>query len=188
MPTKENVSAGKPKITGAIYRAPLGTTLPTTATETLNEAFKSMGYVSADGVVNSSKFSTGVIRAWGGDVVLVTQNEFNDTFKFTMIEALNKDVVSSVRGSANVSGSLTDGIAVEVNADLQEEAAWVIDMILRGRVAERMVIPDGMISDMDDITYKDDSAIGYGVTLTGIPDSNGNTHYEYIKGPSSATT
>ena len=185
---KNYISAGKPKINGAIYRAPLGTPLPTTATETLTPGFVAMGYASADGTVNSSKASTGVIRAWGGDAVLMTQNEFNDTMKFTLIEALNKEVVSAVRGSTNVTGSLADGIAVEVNADLQEEAVWVIDMILRGNVAERIVIPDAVISDMDDITYKDDSAIGYGVTLTCMPDSDGNTHYEYIKGPSSSTT
>ena len=187
MPNKANVSAGKPKITGAIYRAPLGTSLPVTASETLATAFVGMGYVSEDGVVNSSKDSSGVIRAWGGDAVLLTHKDFTDTFKFTMIESLNKDVISAVRGSANVTGNLTDGIAVAVNGNVHEEAVWVIDMILHGNVAERIVIPDGEISDMDDITYKDDDVIAYGVTLTGMPDSSGNPHYEYIKGPSTGT-
>ena len=39
MSTVTNVSVGKPKIGGAIFRAPLGTTLPTTADATLNSAF-----------------------------------------------------------------------------------------------------------------------------------------------------
>ena len=188
MPNKANVSAGKPKITGAIYRAPLGTTLPTTATETLNEAFKPMGYVSSDGLTNANNASTSNIRAWGGDVVLVVESEKNDTLAFTLLEVLSKDVLSAVHGSANVTGSLSDGIAVEVNADVQEEAIWVIDMILRGNVAKRIVAPDAVISAMADVVYKDDSAIGYGVTLTCLPDSDGNTHYEYIKGPSTPTT
>ena len=185
---KANVSAGKPKITGAIYRAPLGTTLPTTATETLAAAFKAMGYVSADGLTNANNASTSNIRAWGGDVVLVVESEKNDTLAFTLLEVLSKDVLAAVHGGANVTGSLSDGIAVEVNADVQEEAIWVIDMILRGNVAKRIVAPDAVISAMADVVYKDDSAIGYGVTLTCLPDSDGNTHYEYIKAASTPTT
>ena len=69
------VTAGKPKITGAVYRAPLGTTLPTTATETLNSAFKELGYVSDAGVVNSNSPSNTAIKAWGGDTVFDIQTE-----------------------------------------------------------------------------------------------------------------
>ena len=40
---------------------------------------------------------------------------------------------------------------------------------------------------MADVVYKDDTAIGYGVTLTCMPDASENTHYEYIKGPQTGT-
>ena len=32
------------------------------------------------------------------------------------------------------------------------------------------------------IVYKDDDAIGYETTLSAVPDAEGQTHYEYIKG------
>lgn len=179
---KRKVSAGKPKINGAIWRAPLGTPLPTTASEALNPGFVCMGYTSADGVTNSNKASTRNIKAWGGDTVLVLQNDKTDTMAFTMIEALNEDVLAAVHGTDNVSGTLTEGITVQVNAALQEEAEWVIDMMLNSNTAKRIVLPDAVISDMADVVYKDDEAIGYGVTLTCMPDSQENTHYEYIKG------
>ena len=40
MNNANNVSVGKPKANGAIYRAPLGTTLPTDAVTELDEVFK----------------------------------------------------------------------------------------------------------------------------------------------------
>ncbi len=182
---KSNVSAGKPKIGGAIYRAPKGTTAPTDAVSTLGSEFKAMGYISADGLTNANSANTSNIKAWGGDTILVVQGEKNDTLAFTMLEVLNEDVLSAVHGSGNVSGTLATGISVEVNADLQEEAVWVINMVLNGNVAKRIVAPDAVISAMADVVYKDDSAIGYGVTLTCMPDDAGNTHYEYLKAASS---
>ena len=188
MPTdtnKSNVSVGKPKIGGAIYRAPLGTSLPTSAAASLAAGFKSMGYVSADGVTNSNNLSVSNIKAWGGDTVVVAQTDRADTFKLTLIEALSADVLAAVYGSGNVSGALATGITVESNAEPQDEASWVIDMVLNGNTAKRIVIPSAVISGLDDVVYKDDTAIGYGITLTCLPDGDGNTHYEYIK---SATT
>lgn len=37
-------------------------------------------------------------------------------------------------------------------------------------------------TEVGDIVYKDDDAIGYETTLSAVPDANGQTHYEYIKG------
>ena len=113
--------------------------------------------------------------------MLVVQTDKTDTLAFTLLEVLNTDVLAAVHGSANVSGTLAAGITVEVNADLQEEAVWVIDMVLNGNTAKRIVAPAAVISAMADVVYKDDEAIGYGVTLTCMPDSSDNTHYEYIK-------
>lgn len=175
-----NVSAGKPEIDGAIFRAPLGTTPPTDASTTLGSAFKAMGYVSSDGVTNANNISTTNIKAWGGDTVMVAQTDKTDTITFTLIEALNSDVLKAVFGSSNVSGALATGISVNVNADMQEEAVWVINLKLNGDTAKRIVIPNGVISNLADVVYKDDTAIGYGITLTCLPDTSGNSHYEYL--------
>lgn len=176
-----NVTAGKPKIGGAVYRAPADTTAPTDSTTALAAAFKELGYVSEDGVNNARELNREVIKAWGGDDVLVTKNGTNDTFTFTLIEALNEDVLKTVYGSASITGTLSDGIAVGVGNEEPEEGVWVIDMILRGGAAKRLVIPRGVITEIGEITYADEEAVGYEITLQCLADSTGKTHYEYIK-------
>ena len=176
--TKSNVAAGKPKVTGAVFRAITGTTPPTTASSSLSSAFKAMGYVSDDGVTNSNSPESSEIKAWGGDVVLNPQTGKTDTFKLKLIEVLNANVLKAVYGDNNVTVSGSETV-VEVNSKEGDEGVWVIDTIL-GTYMKRIVIPNGKITEVGDIVYKDDEAVGYEITISATPDTDGNTHYEYI--------
>ena len=184
--TSSNVTGATPKVSGAVWRAPLGTAVPTDATSELAEAFKSLGYISEDGMTNSNSPSGEAIRAWGGDPVLYTKGEKEDTFKFTLIEALNSEVLKTVYGNDNVTGTLDTGITVKATNDDTEEFVYVVDMILKGGVLKRIVIPDGKLTAVDDTTYSDSSVVGYACTISATSVNN-VTHTEYIKAKGATT-
>jgi hypothetical protein len=181
MPTVSNVSAGKPKTGGAIFCAPVGSTLPTDTTTALDAAFKAMGYASEDGVTNTNSPESETIRAWGGDVVLTPQTSKDDTWTVKLIEVLNADVLKAVYGSDNVTGTLAEGLTVTANSDEADANSWVFDMIMRDDTAKRVVLPNAKITEIGDIAYVDNDVTGYEITLTAMPDASGNTHYEYFK-------
>lgn len=181
MSNVQHVTVGKPKVSGAIFRAPLGTPLPTSVSDSLNSAFKQLGYINEDGVVNSNSPSSEDIKAWGGDIVLTTQTEKPDTFQFGLMEATNEEVLKAVYGDANVTTAASGEITVKANSTQQPNCAWIIDQVLRNGGAKRIVIPNAGVSEVGDITYADSEAVVYQTTISAMPDENGDTHFEYIK-------
>lgn len=188
--TATNVSAGKPKVGGAIYRAPLSDSLvlPTDAVTDLPAVFVLLGYASDDGLVNTNSPESETIKAWGGDPVLNILKEKTDEFKIKLIEVLNKDVLQTVYGRDNVTGDLATGMTVKANSSEPEEFAWVFELVMRGGVLKRIVLPDAKMSELDDIEYTDEDAVGYAMTLLAMADSDGQTHYEYLQAPSKSAS
>lgn len=178
MSDAKNVSAAKPKVGGAIHRAPLGTKLPTDAKMQLDTAFQSLGYCSEDGVSNNNSPESDNTKAWGGDTVLNQQTSKEDSYKFKLLEVLNVNVLKAVYGDENVTGDLKAGITIKANNKEMEACAWVIDMILKGALM-RIVIPSASVTEVAEIKYAAE-AIGYETTIKATPDVTGQTHYTYI--------
>ena len=174
-----NVTAGKPKVGGAIYVAPLGTTLPTSVDDTLT-GFICLGYVSDSGVTNDNSPATQTVKAWGGDTVLVLQTDRPDTYKMTLLETMEAEVKKIIYGEDNVTVDGSGNITVKATSEELPGHVYVIDMALQNSAKQRIVIPEGRISALDTITYADDSAVGYGITINDIPDGDGVYHYEYL--------
>lgn len=176
----ENVTFGKPRVGGAIFTAPIGTKLPTTAKEDLDQAFQNLGYISEDGVTNTPEIDSEGKKAWGGDTVATAFNGKTDQFAYTLIEALRLEVLKEVFGKDNVQGTLEAGLSIKANQSEPEEHVIVIDQIFRGGVLSRHVVPRAKVTAIDEISYKDGDLVGFGVTMDAYPDTEGNTHYQYM--------
>lgn len=173
------VSFGKPKSTGAVFVAPLGTTVPTNATDGLDSAFLPMGYISDDGLVNSVSTDVETVNAWGGDKVLVGQTTFGETFTVNLLET-NVNALKTYYGEDNVEVS-GDNITVTQNSAQLPGCVVVFELVLTGGRIKRIVVENGQIADRSgDITYTDGDAIAYPAVFEALPDANGNTHVEYI--------
>lgn len=164
-----NVVAGKPVTAGGgVEFAPLGTALPTDATEALS-GFTKGGLISNEGLTEATERSTEKIRAWGGDVVKIVQTEFGATFTWTFIESTKAEVLKQIAGEDNVTitpATSNSGlkIAVVVDSEQLPHAAYVFT-VKDGDKRIRICVPDGQITNIGEVTYADDNVIGYPVTL-----------------------
>lgn len=182
--TSANVLAGKPLVTGGVLAGPIGTTLPTDATTAPDAAFVATGYISEDGLTETTDRTTEKIKAWGGDVVKVVQSEFAVTYSFAFIESLNADVLGTVYGDANVTttpGDPTNGTlySVSINAEQLPRKEWLFEM-KDGDARIRIVLPNAQVTTVGEITYTDSAVISYQVTIEAFPDDSGNQAYKYL--------
>lgn len=184
--TATNVSAAKPPVAGSVSIGPTSATMPTDATTALS-GFTSLGYLAEGGITNDNSPDVDIIKAFGGDPVLTLYTGKEDRFKFTLIEVLNIEVLKAVYGDSNVTGSLSSGITVKANNKEGSAKAFVFELIMRNNAVKRIVLPNAAVIEIGEIEYSDSAAIGYEVTVSAQADSSGNTHYEYIKGPTGGT-
>ena len=185
---RTNVTPGKPRVNGGIYRAPAGTPVPTDATTQLDTEFVELGYVNDQGVKNANTAEKTKVYAWGGSTVMNSTTQKPDDWIFTLIESLNPNVLKTVYGDNNVIVS-DDGKKIEVKATATDpgECIYVIDMALTNDTLKRIVIPKGELSNVAEIAYVDNQPIGYNITVSAYYDAAGNSHYEYIQKASADT-
>jgi hypothetical protein len=178
------VLAGKPLTTGGVLVGPIGTALPTTATAAPAAGFVAAGYIGEDGVTEGSDRSTEKVKAWGGDIVKVLQTEYSATYQFVFLETVNTTVLETVYGPDNVNvvaATATTGTlrTVAVNGESLPHLSFIIE-VKDGPARVRIVIPDGQVSEVGEVTYTDGEVIGYEVTVEAFQDAAGNNAYKYI--------
>lgn len=168
--------------TGAILSAPLGTTLPTSAVDTLDATFGDSGFVSSDGLTLGLDISTSDIRDWSGSLVRRLKESFDGTLSWTHLET-NEAALKNAFGNSNVTATAantTHGaqLAVAINGELPAAKSWVFKM-KDGTNRIMIVVPNGQVTSLADVNFTSSDAIGWEVTLAAYPDSSGNHIYIY---------
>ena len=175
----KNVAVAKGVAGGYYYEAPIGSTLPTDFETELDPAFKLLGYISEDGITESTDEDTTDINDMNGDMVLSEQATHTKTFGNTMIET-KAGVLKEYFGDDCVTDE--DGmITVAEKSGMRVNKAYVYDLALQNGRRERIVVPNGKVTEVGEITYASGEALGYETTTTAFPDDDGVKTYRYIQ-------
>ena len=187
MPNVNDVRIGAPdqKTTGAIKHAPVGTTLPeltdiTKAAVTIDQAFSGNEYISEDGLALSPSISTTDIKDWSGATVRKVLESFDGTLKWTMIST-NASALGIAFGADHVdtaAATTTHGAQTRaaLGAHLPEPQSWVF-LMKDGDARIVIVVPNGQVTEVDEVTFASNAAVGWGVTLACYPDEDGESIY-----------
>ncbi|MCL1838656.1 MAG: hypothetical protein FWG47_04995 [Propionibacteriaceae bacterium] len=175
MTNKQNVMAGKPKVGGAVFRAPLGTPVPTDAITPLSEEFIELGYVSSDGWARQINKAFEAINAWGGDEVSKSRTEHGVSFSTDLIENLNVDTQKAKWGEAAVTFTNADAthgnlITVEYSGDETDPGVWVFDMDDQNKIQRTVFFNCQDTTESFEQTFSDSDVVALPFEVTCYKD------------------
>lgn len=168
---KSNITIGLPKPSGAIFWAPAGTPVPTSADVALNEAFVNLGYVTEDGLTGTTAEEGDDIQAWGPEPVMRTQTSYTRTFNFNLLETSRESALKFRYGESNVTVGLDGSIKVNDDGTPAPRGVFVVDTLQNNgsdtpRI-HRQVAGDAQLSDRSgDQVYNNADPVNIPCVLT----------------------
>ncbi len=154
-----------PKVKGVLYRAPLGTAIPTDAATELAVAYKDLGGISDAGITNAMAREVTKIKDFGGKTIATPQSDYTETLQVTFVESTNLEVLKTVFGDSNVTftpATETKGALIKVdhNAEKLPKSVYVADTVhgtgmrrLIAAIAEPLTVGDVVQINTDIVKY-----------------------------------
>jgi hypothetical protein len=140
MTTATGLQSGQIRVAGqgAIWRAPLGTVLPTDSTTALDAAFVNLGYAKS-GFVFTPSLKTSPVMGWQSTNILrLITTEKTTKLGFELLQS-NADTLALAWDGTIVPGT-GNAFSIDIPDDASvNEAAYVVDMV-DGSVSYRFVI------------------------------------------------
>lgn len=166
--------------TGAVAVAPIGTAMPTDARSALAAAWDDSGYISEDGLSVTITRSTSPIRDWSKSNVRNLLTEFGGTLALSFLQ-VDEFAAKRMFGANNVTvaaASLTAGeqITIAIGAELPPNEAWCFSM-KDGNRRVRVLVPNGQMTEVNQVDFKPDAGNIIGGTLTAYDDGTGHSIY-----------
>lgn len=181
-----NDDAVRVGVTGNVYLAPVGTTLPTDVTTALPAAWDSVGHISEDALTESLEITTEKLRSWQRPVGIRTlTTEVNWTFQFQMLETspLNLELYYGGAESTVSGGVATTAIKAWPQG---VQKACVIE-IEDGDVITRFAIPKVEVGERGEVNHVNTEGTMYDVTLNVLGTSLDDMGYRITNDPAFVT-
>lgn len=180
------VSLGKFKVGGYAYWAPAGTALPTDASTALPAAFKLLGYLSEDGLTNTTDTDTTEIKDANGTTVMKVITSYAEFYQFALLEVLRAEAAKLRYNTGAVTGT-DKSMTIKHQMPSDEDFVLVFEIAMTGNVKDRLVIGNGTRAEFGDRQVHVGDAQVYDVTVSANDMGNGVTAIEYIGVAASAS-
>lgn len=173
------VSLGKFKVGGYAYWAPSGTELPTDSSTPLAAAFKLLGYLSEDGLTNTTDTDTTEIKDANGTTVMKVITSYTESYQFALLEVLRVEAAKMRYNSDAVTGT-DKSMTIKHQMPSDEDFVLVFEIAMSGDVKDRLVIGNCTRAEFGDRQVHAGDAQVYDVTVSANDMGNGVTAIEYI--------
>lgn len=172
------VGIGAADVSGAVFVAPKGTTLPTDATSTLGGSFSLLGFTSDAGVTISETANKNDLRAWEGRTIVASPvTEYTENVSFTPIQC-NADVAKLTWGADAVTVGTGGALTVKHHGKTMEPVCIVIETTPRENIIKRYCMT-AQLTERGEHVMDGTQIEGRQHTFTAIADEDGVTMYEY---------
>ena len=171
----KNVSTGKGVAGGYFFSAPRTTAVLATLAGLSNFAtplsadFVNLGHISSDGIVIGESVTTNTDNDMNGDPINTSRSEREETVRVTLVER-RADALKEQYGQANVSvvagtSDAPDTATTVHNNDERDHRVYVAELVKKDGLRWRVIIPDGQITEIGDLTINSATLLGREATI-----------------------
>lgn len=173
------VSLGKFKVGGYAYWAPAGTTLPTDSATALPAEYKLLGYLSEDGLTNTTDTDATEIKDANGTTVMKIITSYAESYQFALLEVLRAEAAKLRYNSDAVTGN-DKSMTIKHQMPSDEDFVLVFEIAMSGDVKDRLVIGNATRAEFGDRQVHAGDPQVYDITVSANDMGNGVTAIEYI--------
>lgn len=173
------VSLGKFKVGGYAYWAPAGTTLPTDSATALPSAYKLLGYLSDDGLTNTTDTDTTEIKDANGATVMKIITSYAESYQFALLEVLRAESAKLRYNSDAVTGT-DKSMTIKHQMPSDEDFVLVFEIAMSGDVKDRLVIGNATRAEFGDRQVHAGDPQVYDITVSANDMGFGVTAIEYV--------
>ena len=181
-------TADQQSTTGAIRSGdPIdAASIPTTfsaAQTTLASMTTNSGYVSEDGLSLTPTINTNDIKEWNGSTVRRILSEFIGELSFSLIQCGYEEWCQAI-GASNVSrtaatSSHGEQLHIKMGAHLAPRQSYCF-ALKDGNAQIIIIVPNGQITNIDEISFNSSDAISLPLTLTAYDDGTGESIHIFV--------
>lgn len=177
-----NDNAVRVGVTGNVFVAPIGATLPTDVTTPLDAAFVEVGHIQQDAITEGLEITTELLKSWQRPIGIRTlTTEVAWTFQFQMMET-SPLVLELYYGGADT--TVASGVATTaIKAWPQATPKAMVIEIEDGNIFTRFALPKVEIGEREEINHVNTNGIMYGVTVNVLGTSLDDMGYRITNDP-----